>query len=102
MPMIVTTVLVRFFCDFSVVNGDNAVRLKSNAFVMGDDNERLPVFLVGNLEKVYDLSAVFGVKISCRLIGKHHRGRIHQSPTDGYSLLLTAGKLIRQVVFTTG
>lgn len=77
MPMIVTTVLVRFcfseakvtllktssadhliFCDFSVVNGDNAVRLKSNAFVMGDDNERLPVFLVGNLEKVYDLSAV--------------------------------------------
>ena len=69
---------------------------------MSDNNERLTVFLVGNLEKVYDLLAVFGVKVSCRLIGKHHRRRIHQSPTDGYSLLLTSGKLIRQVVFPTG
>ena len=76
-------------CIRDSVNGDNAVCLKGNAFVMGDDNERLTVFLVGNLEKVSDLLAVFGVKVSCRLIGKHHRRRIHQSPTDGHPLLLT-------------
>ena len=69
---------------------------------MGDNNERLTVFLVGNLEKVYDLLAVFGIKVSGGLVGEHHRGRVHQSPTDGHPLLLTAGELVRQVVLPAG
>ena len=76
-----------------------------------NDPFRLPgyVIIVGNEhngvaravkfpENLHNFRTGFGIQIACRLIGKNQAGTGHNGPGDGYPLLLTAGKLRRQVL----
>ena len=65
---------------------------------MGDHENRLPVAPGGAGEQGDDIPAVPAVQISRRLIGQNESGTGDQSPADGHALLLSSGKLAREML----
>ena len=74
----------------SVFDGKNAVSLQRDILVMGDKNERLVVFLIGQTKKADDICAVCAVQVSGWFVGQHQRGVADKSPADRDALLLAA------------
>ena len=64
---------------------------------MGDEYEGLSILLYGAFEYGDYLAAVFAVEISRRLIGKDYLRLVYERPCKGYTLLLTARELVREV-----
>lgn len=55
-------------------------------------------FLVELAEEIHDLLTVLGVQVTCRLIGEDQLRTCDHGTGDGDSLLLTSGKLLREVL----
>ena len=64
---------------------------------MGDDDERLAVAFVAELEELDDFFAVLAVQAAGGFVGEHDGGGVHQGTADGDALLLTAGELVGQM-----
>ena len=67
---------------------------------MRDDNKGFTAFIRQLKEEVKDLATVAGIQITCGLIRKDEIGIVRKSAGNGNTLLLTAGKLIGEVVQT--
>ena len=64
---------------------------------MGDDDDGLAAQGL-LLEKLQDRDTCRGIQGSGRLIAQQHRGVLGDRAGDGYSLLLSAGELVRELV----
>ena len=84
--------------DPSVADRNDAFGLKRDILIMRDKHCRLVVFLIGIAEKLNDFLAVFRVQVTCRFVREKDRRRVDQRTADRDTLLLTAGKLIRESV----
>ena len=55
-------------------------------------------FLVEFLQQVHDFLAILGVEVTCRFIGEYELWTCHHGAGNGHPLLLTAGKLLREML----
>ena len=86
--------------DKPVLHGELPVAHVRKGAVMSDNHNCLSVPLPHVKEQPVNLLLGHGIEVSGRLIGKENRRTVNQSPRDGYSLGLSAGKRLRLVVKT--
>ena len=64
---------------------------------MGNDDQRLAVFPMGQFQQFHNLLGVFAVQVARGFVGQHQGRGVHQGTADGDPLLLAAGQLIGQM-----
>ena len=82
----------------SVLNHQNTVSDLCNFVIMGNHYNCLSIFFCCHLKQGDYLITGLRIKIACRLICKYNFRTIHQCSCNCYSLLLSSGQLIWQIV----
>lgn len=90
-------IVVIVFSDLPVAYHDAALGVARNVWFVGDDHNRLAQVAVESLEFSQDFDRGFAIEVTSWFISKQQLRIIHQSPGDGYSLLLTTRELIGHV-----
>ena len=75
--------------DDTVADGDDAVGVLGDIWLMGDDDDGVAVGME-LVEEGHDLVAGFGVEVSCGLVGEDDGGFVDQGAGDGDALALAA------------
>lgn len=83
--------------DLPILYLDDAVCLQRHTFIMGDHEDGLSILAVGQFQQGDDLLRILPVKVPCRLVRQQDRGLVDQGAPDCRPLLLSPGKLPRQV-----
>ena len=73
------------------------MRLLSIMFVVGDHDNR-GTFLVQFGEQMHHLCPILGIEVTRWLVGKDQLRTKHDGTSDGDTLLLTTGELVREVL----
>ncbi len=87
----------RLLMQLSVTDAGAPRTLPGNRRIMGNDDDGYLFFRIQADKKLHDLRADLRVQGASRLIGQDDARFSDQGPGDGYSLLLSAGELIRLV-----
>lgn len=76
---------------------DDAVCFQCHILIMGDQQDGLFILAVGQFQQGDDFLRILPVKVPCRLVRQQDRGLVDQGASDCRPLLLSPGKLPRQV-----
>ena len=82
----------------AVLHLQNAVHVLAHAQVVSDDDASAVVFMDEVSEGFHDLKGALGIEGGGRLVCQHDGGVVDQSTSNSDTLLLSAGKLGREVV----
>src|SRR6476659_321154 len=81
----------------SVAHAHDASCGGADAWIMGDQHDRLLVFLVQLTEELHDRFGHRAVEVACGFVRPHDRGPAYQRSGDRHTLLLSARHLVRLV-----
>src|SRR5215831_3534868 len=89
-------------CNLSVAQIDPAVRVRSEHFVVRDENQRRAFLFIQMDKQFQNVPAVFCVEIPRRFVCKQHRRFHHERARERDALLLASGKLGGVMTATSG
>src|SRR5258706_8042774 len=90
----------RFVAELSLIEIHGPRRSRRRMGIMGDHDDRLPVFLIQRLEQVEDFVAGFAVEIARRFVTQEQGGIGDDGPGNANALLFTARQRAREMFQT--
>lgn len=88
--------------DFAIAHRHDAVHIRRDILLVGDDHDRHAVFAIEREQHRHDVVRRARIEIAGRLVGKQHARVADERPCDRYALLLPAGELAAGIALAIG